>query len=68
MRDGPKSLKTNRKMEGPQKPNEINDLAGPGFGGADFTASLTACQPRATLQICNEKLLASFAKPAIIGA
>jgi hypothetical protein len=25
------------KSEGPQKSNEINGLAGPGFGGADFS-------------------------------
>jgi hypothetical protein len=61
-------LKTNAFLEGPQKSNKINDLADPGFGGADFTASLTACQPRAALQICNKKLLALFAGSAIIGA
>jgi hypothetical protein len=61
-------LKTNAFLEGPQKSNKINDLAGPGFGGADFTASASGCQERETLQICNKKLLALFAGSAIIGA
>jgi len=58
-------------MEGPQKSNEIKGLAAYRLSiksGADFTASANPCQPRATLQICNEKLLALSAERAIIGA
>jgi hypothetical protein len=50
-------------MEGPQKSNEINGLAAYRLSinsRADFSMKSGGCQPRATLQICNEKGVVFF--------